>query len=74
METVEIIAELLGIKNPKFRNSCYAGTEIYWKDENNENRTITYVNGFTNEFCYTKNANNLPGNWQKVDYWFLYLS
>ena len=73
MENAVILAELLNIKDAKFQNSYYAGIEICWKDENNENRIITYVNS-GHEFCYTKNADGLPGNWQEVDYWFLYLN
>ena len=69
----EIIAELLGINNPVFRASCYAGIEICWHAGNGNFRYITFVDG-GHQFCYTKfDPSDLPGDWKKVDYWFLYL-
>jgi len=72
MENAYILAELLGIVNPKFRNSCYAGIEIYWDDYFGNVRIITLVDG-GNMFAYTKDAIGLPGDWKKLDYYFLYL-
>ena len=65
------LAELVGVKNPKFRWSCYNGIEIFWM-ENETVRIITLVNGGS-MFAYTKNIDGLYGDWQKVDYYFLYL-
>jgi len=68
----KVLADLLGIINPQFRFSCYAGTEIYWFDENDKVRIITFVDGGS-MFAYTKDITGLPGDWKKVDYYFLYL-
>ena len=74
MPNALLVAELLGIINPYIRESCYAGWEICWREnEGDELRIVTYVNG-GHEFCYTRNANGLNGSWTKQDYWFLYLS
>lgn len=73
MKNTEIIAELLGIKNPVIRASCYAGWEICWFDEEENYRIVTFVQAGRGDFCYTKNPAGLNGDWQKVDYWFLYI-
>jgi len=74
MKNAKIIAELLGLKNYFLRESCYAGIEICWWQETEQYlRIITYVHG-GNEFLYTKDIEGLPGTWNKVDYWFLYLN
>lgn len=73
MEDAKILAELLGIKNPIIRPSMYAGIEICWLENPDDEklRIITFVNG---EFCYTKNASGLVGNWiQSLGDWMLYL-
>lgn len=63
------LAELIAAPySVKFRYSCYAGIELYWIEENIM-RIVTLVD----TFAYTKNPANLLGNWQKTDYWFLYL-
>lgn len=74
MKNAEIVAELLGIKNPIIRASCYAGWEICWVDSSGTFYVITFVDSARGAFCYTKNPINLPGSWEKIDYWFLYLS
>jgi len=73
MNEAEIIAELLEINNPKFRKSPYSGIEIFWL-ENPEDEKVRFITIVNNEFCYTKNKENLPGNWIfQMDCWMLYL-
>lgn len=65
------LAELIGApEGTQYRWSCYNGVELYWFDtEGGHMRIVTYVDSF----AYTKNPAGLQGNWQKVDYYFLYL-
>jgi len=65
----QALAELIGVpETVEYRYSCYSGVELYWF-EGETMRIVTLVD----TFAYTKNATDLLGEWQKVDYWFLYL-
>ena len=77
LKNVQALAELIGVENPQFRDSCYNGIEIYWienKDGKEIGRIVTFVDTSRKEsFAYTKNIEGLSGDWQKVDYYFLYI-
>lgn len=78
MENAIALAELIGVENPQFRDSCYNGTEIFWVEEKDGKevvRIVTFVETCSKfgDFAYTRNIEGLKGDWQKVDYYFLYI-
>ena len=72
LQDAKIIAELLGIKNPIFKNSPYSGIEILW-EENPQDIKLRFIT-FVGDFCYTKNPMGLNENWiSQLSDWMLYL-
>jgi hypothetical protein len=70
----QALAELIGAPpSVQYRWSCYNGVELWWFDDESKPMCIvTYVDGI-HAFAYTKDKTGLLGDWQKLDYWFLYL-